>query len=393
MLTLSAWDYQPNEFPDDRLSILPKIDVVNSLSEWTLTLSIPFPLDTECYVKFYLPNDLEFARERLKGKQLFRPSYHSDIINLDELIINPQDVGGYRSVVIPACRLEEWVGFSPQGSLFVKSIGTPPAIKNSEPFRVEIYKDENLQYMLAKIKNGRYIRFDQLKPGVTGGFYFMPMDTRVQAFTDVVISFTAEHKLGDNGAFLIIFPDSMVLPEVGGTLRVVPRFDENFMQTTTGEVLLGNQVRITDIFVPGNVPDFPYTFNFTIEGVQNQRSAINAGGLNITTLLQYGDDIFYTVDTGYSGTTFVATTTILEFNDIRIKDPVTSGIDSIYTLDFMPGAGIPENGFMEIMVPPTLSMTSSNVKSSGSCKVDVICLDVIERVDPNDPMSYGKILV
>ena len=75
--------------------------------------------------------------------------------------------------------MEEKVGFSPQGSLNIWSISTPIAIKESDSFYVEIYKDETLESMIAKIESGKYISVDQLQPGVVSDIYFKPRDTAV----------------------------------------------------------------------------------------------------------------------------------------------------------------------------------------------------------------------
>ena len=56
-LTLDATDYLPITFDDRYLTILPTNPVINTISEWSLTLTPPIPLDTGCFIKLYLPND------------------------------------------------------------------------------------------------------------------------------------------------------------------------------------------------------------------------------------------------------------------------------------------------------------------------------------------------
>lgn len=74
------------------------------------------------------------------------------------------------SLVIPGCRVEDWIGFGPQGHLIVDKISTPASMKDSDPFYIEIYKDQNRQLMMAKMDGGKEISFSQLKPGETGDF-------------------------------------------------------------------------------------------------------------------------------------------------------------------------------------------------------------------------------
>lgn len=73
-LSFDASDYLPITFDDKYLTLLPTNPVINTLSEWSLTLSPPIPLDTGCYVKIYLPNDLTFNYVKIEGKGFFQPS-------------------------------------------------------------------------------------------------------------------------------------------------------------------------------------------------------------------------------------------------------------------------------------------------------------------------------
>lgn len=73
---------------------------------------------------------------------------------------------------------------------------------------------------MARMEFGKYISFSQLKPGETGDIQFIPLNTEVQAETEVNIIFLAEHPLTENGVFLITFPPLMILPEVGSTVEV-----------------------------------------------------------------------------------------------------------------------------------------------------------------------------
>ena len=394
-LALETWDYEPLEFADERLSIIPKVPEISELSEWTLTLSLPVPLDQYCWVKFYLPKSLKYKSEKVIGKQLFKPSYVSDVINLDDTVIDTTADADYISVVIPACKLEDYVGFSPQGTLFVDSISTPPAIKDSDRFRVEIYKDANLKYMIAKIKSGKYLSLNQLTPGQVTEISFTPRDKKVQAVGQVDIVFLAEHELSENGAVIVTFPSTMILPTPGSIVPVGANGSDGFFVATEGEVLVGNQVRISGIFAEGKVPEFPYVLDFNIGEVQNQRAASDAGEVSIRTALEYPDQEFYTVDEGSTSTSFEAESTDIKFTGkpIEISSPVTYGEDSIYRIVFTPTASVPADGFLYIEVPSQIELNESRVQSSGSCASTVNCLEVIPQQFADDPDSPGIIKV
>ena len=121
-------------------------------------------MDTICFVKLYLPEDLSYKKNQVIGTGFFQPNVGNNIIDINTIKTRLDD-DGYRSLVLPACKLDDFVGYSPTGGLEVSSISTPVAIKDSKKFKVEIYKDSALTNMIAKIQTGQYIRFNDLKPG------------------------------------------------------------------------------------------------------------------------------------------------------------------------------------------------------------------------------------
>lgn len=76
-----------------------------------------------------------------------------------------------------------------------------------------------------------------------------------------------------------------------------------------------------------------------------------------------------------------------------MSNPVTLGSDSIFTLEIIPEASIPVDGFLYIQVPPSLRMIPNQVKSEGSCRSKVQCLEVIENIFFDDPSSPGQIKI
>lgn len=177
-------------------------------------------------MKLFLPDDLSYKREQVIGTGFFQPNDGNNIIDLNGIDVERDPATGYRSLVIPACMLKDFVGYSPTGGLEVSTISTPVAIKDSKKFKVEIYKDSALEYMIAKIETGQYISFNDLKPGKVTIQSFVPRDTKVQAETTVDIVIVAEHQLTEKGSIIIQFPEDMILPAPGTKVTVTPGFGE-----------------------------------------------------------------------------------------------------------------------------------------------------------------------
>jgi len=134
-------DMEPRVIPNNNLVVQPQSFVVGKFSIWTIFLESPLPMEKECYIKFYLPTDLVFSPESVKGTGLFQPSEDLTEIDADQAPYNPDDTPS-PSILFKGCMNEnELLGQKPSCSLIVDRISTPIMIKDSEAFIVEIYKD------------------------------------------------------------------------------------------------------------------------------------------------------------------------------------------------------------------------------------------------------------
>ena len=84
-----------------------------------------------------------------------------------------------------------------------------------------------------------------------------------------------------------------------------------------------------------------------------------------------------TVDEGESDGTFTPVSGLISGQTIQVLKPVTSGIDSVYDLIWVPESAIPKNGFIVINVPEELALRPSEVMSGGVCtKKTLTCTSV-----------------
>ena len=113
------------------------------------------------------------------------------------------------------------------------------------------------------------------------------------------------------------------------------------MTAITGIVMNGQIIEIENLFVNAREPPIaPYNFDFWIFSSKNQRSARDAGPWSVTSYTRIqGED--YVVDNGASETSFIAEVgTLTAAAPITVTNPVTSGLNSIYTLSFIPNGRI-----------------------------------------------------
>ena len=115
----------------------------------------------------------------------------------------------------------------------------------------------------------------------------------------------------------------------------------------------------------------PTTFEFILEipDIINQSSAKDAGDWSVTTHLNF-DGFFYQVDTLALSTSFTGTTGVISSSkDMEISNPVTNGLDSIYTLTFITENDIPANGFIQVIAPSQITIDINTTKAKGTCAV------------------------
>lgn len=113
-------------------------------------------------------------------------------------------------------------------------------------------------------------------------------------------------------------------------------------------------------------------FEFLIEGIQNPYSSKPAGDVTVMTFFE--EDM---VDSGTSDGSFKPTSGAISGIPIEITNPLTSGIDSTYTLVFTADSSIPKNGFIHLEMPERIGLRPSEVLSDGACVTDTLtCTDV-----------------
>lgn len=86
------------------------------------------------------------------------------------------------------------------------------------------------------------------------------------------------------------------------------------------------------------------------------------------------------VDSGLSDGSYTPTSGNIEGRPILVTDPITSGIDSTYTLTFIPQSAIPKDGVIHIVLPEQLTLYPAIIRSGGSCTQNdaFVCTDVLE---------------
>ena len=140
------------------------------------------------------------------------------------------------------------------------------------------------------------------------------------------------------------------------------------MTAKTGVVMNGSVIEIENVFAGTDpIPAVPYSFDFWIYSSKNQNSAQDAGPWSVTTFLKI-QGVNYVIDSGSSDKSFTAEVGNLAANGaIQVTNDITSGLDSIYSLNFIPNGAIEIGGKLIVTVPPTIVLQGSAVTSVGSC--------------------------
>lgn len=238
---------------------------------------------------------------------------------------------------------------------------------------MKVYKDFEYRSVIAELADGIIIEAGQLDPGTIEVISVTPKEKGVQVVTDYTVIFKTEHTLYAPAGIEIEFPTKIILPATGTEVKLTPKGDNRkLIISRTGTIIAGNKVKIENIFAGENPPVGAMTIELVIEGIQNPFSSQPAGNAIISTL--YETD---TVDEGESDGTFTPVSGLISGQPVKVLNPITSGIDSVYDLIFVPESSIPKNGFILIDVPEELALRPSEVMSGGVCtKKTLTCTKV-----------------
>lgn len=142
---LDATAYLPSPIPIDKFWVTPSDPTVNTVSEWTMYLEPSVPMQVECYIKLYMPRDFTFNLDSIESSGIFLPKNRQAVLSTNDVTSYPgTELDSRESIVFQGCFEEQSLGLQPSGRIFVRSIGTQRAVKDSDEFSLEIYKDEFL---------------------------------------------------------------------------------------------------------------------------------------------------------------------------------------------------------------------------------------------------------
>lgn len=292
---LDTTQYEPATMPKTVLQVEPSDTTVNTQSQWTLSLSSTVPLATECYIKLLFPLDLEYDFQSITGSGIFLPKNLQAILSTDAVSISPGTTEDPRiSVVFFGCNQDASLGAQPFGSAMISDITTQKAIKDSDDFGLEIYKDEDLTQKIAVMEAGVFVPAATMSPGFLYDLELRPLISTVQVSSLLYVTFLSSHNLYTGAKVEIVMPAGLQLPDDGTEIEVTPLGGST--RATTAVIKDGTTVVIENfVSVAENVA--PYLYTFALSDIANQISAKDAGGYSITTYYLASDAQYYVVDT------------------------------------------------------------------------------------------------
>ena len=91
---------KPATISSNGLTVAPTIFKIAEYSIWVFSLTgFPIPLETECYIKIYIPPDLGFENTVIEGSQMMAPKNGSTIENVKMVT----EADGGKSIMFQAC--------------------------------------------------------------------------------------------------------------------------------------------------------------------------------------------------------------------------------------------------------------------------------------------------
>ena len=120
-------------------------------------------------------------------------------------------------------------------------------------------------------------------------------------------------------------------------------------------------------------------FEIMFQNLKNPLSVEPMGDIKIETFVEDGGEL-YMVDESDSSASYELTPGKIEKGTIAVSDPVTLGIDSIYSLNFETKNMVPKDGQIYVVIPSDLQILADKMKSEGVCgqSADFVCPPVLQ---------------
>lgn len=150
----NATHFDPAVIEASAFTIQPTENVIATSSAWVMSLKMPIPLEMGCFIKLYVPNDLQYDFQSADASGMFSSSTDFEVfLTSNDLTYNDTDVPS-PSVLFRGCQNPNGVGRWPTGMLNIRNIYTPSQIKDSGGFYLAVFKDERQEMELARITDG-----------------------------------------------------------------------------------------------------------------------------------------------------------------------------------------------------------------------------------------------
>ena len=142
-------------------------------SHWDLTINVQTPLDynQDCYIKWYLPNELKYDVKSMIASGIFlgkdsNGQLLTQLAKKTTIVPASQNPNGKVSISFSGCQDKRKMGAAPTGRLAIDDVRTQAMLKDSDTFEFFIYKDKEMTQLMAQLEKGVSLLASQMRPAV-----------------------------------------------------------------------------------------------------------------------------------------------------------------------------------------------------------------------------------
>lgn len=130
----------------------PSNSMIATFSTWTMSLTVNIPMQTKCYIRFYIPPEFVYDPQEMEASGIFVKADLNSSIHISDLGVIYRTTDGKipkSSVVFEGCNVDSALGKTPFGRIDITSIQSQSAMKDSETFEIQIFKDKEMTMLIA----------------------------------------------------------------------------------------------------------------------------------------------------------------------------------------------------------------------------------------------------
>lgn len=392
--SLDASGFQAYPVLDTAVTYVIQEGTVQKLSDYSVSIESPVPFEVDgCFVKYIFPKELQVAATdliRVEGEEMMLAPDNTNDITSQKVAEDLGAATAEKFVVMKGCHAAQFQNkqmsaITQKLTVRFKQIKNPYSVRDTSPFKVEVYKKFTNGVLAQKILTTKAIILaSQYKINNMDSFNLTATLKTVQEPTTHSFAFALKSIIPGskpNGissditpAIHIYFPTTLTQDPknkasnpaniVGKTSQVSLNGSPTYKVDSTLTYNEECQIFLCALIEFDTLSNIPVsTIEVQLSNLLNPESVTPTGQIVVTTLMKYSSDsVYYKIDQFKGQSNYQATKGTMDASKMKVYSltpgQMTSETNQMYLLQFTSTHMVSQNGYIQIIIPNTFGLNS-----------------------------------